>query len=442
MASSALLSFWEKKAMNKHDVPETNHRELSEDDIYWLAVEIVQDHYKGIANPLIAKIAERVTEEPIPPGLNEQAMEGLLSGRIAAEVRRMENKASKPIGYHPPRKSEPKFPGSRRSGSLTIVNFSHRDSQGHAFWLALCDCQKHQANSRLFPVRQDHVLKGRVTSCGCHRMRLMRGNRRARKQSGRTSPVEISQQHEKKSLMGHSSTLNLVLTKSQVSAPRTCEHGFKIIKLDLARGDGKARYCELCGLMNDMPAAGSANWTKRLAYENLGMDRGLAPSTDSPTSPKARKFSKTADKVWAAGKNIVLVGGSGDLEITGAVRAHAIISRRRSASGRDKVKPWQNPNVDLDESADAADSGLASHCEPCDPNLYQRSIDRRVAKKPENLFDKQSIGLDDCYRDRDEKALLGYELGEKAIDEEAAETIADDGEDLKGDDGDKSSCDD
>lgn len=430
--------------MNKHDVPETNQSdngEPSEDDIYWLAVGIIQDRYKSIAKPLIAKIAESVTEEPIPLGLNEHAMERLLSNRIAAEVRRMGEKTSRPVGYHSPRKTEPKFPGSRRSGSLTIVKFSHRDAQGHSLWLALCDCQKHRADSRLFPVRQDHVLSGRVTSCGCHRVRLMRDNQRARKQSGRTTPVEISQQHENKLLTAQTEGLNLVLRSSSVSSPPTCQHGFKLIKLDFARGDGKARYCELCGLMNDTPAARSTNWGKRLAYENLGMDRGLAPSTDSPTSPKARKFSTTADEVWAAGKNIVLVGGSAELEITGAVRAHAIISRRRSASGRDKVRPWQNPNVDVDDSADAADTRLASHYEPGDRDLDQR-IDRRVTKKPENLLDKQTLALDDCYGDRDEKALLKYELGEKAIDEDAAEAIEDDGEDLKGDDDDKPSCDD
>ncbi len=417
---------------------QSDNGEPSEDDIYWLAVEIVQDRYKDIQTPMIAAIAEKVTEEPIPSSVDMRAISQVLSDRITAEVRRI-----RPGGNHSPRKTKPKFPGRRRSGSLTILKFSHRDSQGHSLWWALCDCQKYQPDTRLMRVRQDHFLSGRVTSCGCHRMRLMRGNQRARKQSGRTSPVEISQQHENTLLAGNAAGLNLILRKSP-SLPPTCEHGFKLIKLDFARGDGKARYCELCGLMNDMPAARSTNWNwaKRLEHENLRMDRGLAPSTDSPTSPKARKFSKTADKVWAAGKNNVVVGGSGALEITGAVRAQAIIGRKRSAAGNDKVRPWQNPNVDFDESADAADSRLASHYEPGDRNLDQRSIDRRVAKKPENLLDKQTSGLDDCYGDRDERALLKYELGEKAIDEDSAEAIADDGEDLKGDDSDKPSCDD
>lgn len=427
--------------MNKHDVPKTNqsgNHELSEDDIYWLAVEIVQDRHRDIQKPMIAKIAEKVTEEVTPSGLSEQAIRRILSKRITTEVQRI-----RPRGHRVARNTEPKFPGSRRSGSLTIVRFSHRDLQGHAFWVALCDCQKHQPNPQLKRVREDHFRRGSVTSCGCHRMRVMRGNQRARKQSGRTSLVGISQPFENTSLEGRAAELNLVVTKSPVSSLPTCQHGFKLIKLDFDRGDGKARYCELCSLMNDMPAAWSTKWAARLAYENLGMDRGLAPSTDSPTSSKARKFSQTADKVWAAGKNNVLVGGSGELEITGAVRARAIIGRKRLAAGHDKVKPWQNPNLDFDNSADAADSRLANHYEPGDrEDLDHRSIDRRVAKKLKDRLDEQTLGLDDCYGDRDESALLNYELDEKAADEATAETITDDGEDLKGDDSDKPSCDD
>jgi hypothetical protein len=229
--------------------------------------------------------------------------------------------------------------------------------------------------------------------------------------------------------------------KAKVSPPPTCQHGFKLIRIDFERGDGKARYCELCGLMNDVPAARSQNWfpagsekqppkwERRLEYENLAITRGMAPSTDTATSPNARKFSKTADKVWAGGKNNVLVGGSAEVGIVDGVRQtkERIGGRRRSASGRDKVRPSQNPNVDFDESADTADSRLANHYEPGHRDV-DLGIDRRVAKKPQDLLDKQTFGLDDCYGDRDEKALLKYELSEKAVDEDAAETIADYGE--------------
>jgi len=102
--------------------------------------------------------------------------------------------------------------------------------------------------------------------------------------------------------------------------------------------------------MNDRPAESSPNWQARLAYENLAMSRGMAQSTDSATSPKARKFSKTADKVWAGGKNNVLVGGAAELEII-------------------------------------ADRGsLVSHYEPGHPN-FDGGNDTRVAEEPEDLFD-------------------------------------------------------
>lgn len=417
------------------------------EELYWLAVETIQGRYKSIPTPLIAKIAEAVTAEPIPSGQNKH---NVLSNRIAAEVKAMREPQAVPPeqmnrSRRAPRPAVPGFPRLKRSGLLTIVKFAGRDSQGHNFWLALCDCQKHNPNPRFTRVREDNLSCGRVTSCGCHRIRLMRDNQRARKQSRRHSTVEIPQRHENASLASNPAGANLVLRKA-VSAPPTCRHGFKLIKLDFERGDGKARYCELCGLMNDMPAARSTNWAARLKHENLGMDRGLAPSTDSPTSPKARKFSKTADKVWAAGKNNVLVGGSGELEITGAARAQAIIGRRRSASGRDKIKPWQNPNVDFDETVDTADNRLASRYEPGDRYLDHQGFDRRVAERPEEMLDKQTRGLDDCYGDRDERALLKYESDEKAINEDSSEAIADDdGEDLKGEtiiDSEKPSCDD
>ncbi len=323
--------------------------------------------------------------------------------------------------------SQLRFPGSKHSGSLTIVKFSHKDPQGHNIWLALCDCQKYHVDSRLFPAPG-----------GCRRKRLMRGNQRARKQSGQNSPARIQQQPENKPLAGNATELNLVVAGKTPCSPPACEHGFKLIKLDFARGDGKARYCELCGHMNDAPAAESPNWVARLKHENLAMTRGMAPSTNSPTSPKARRFSKTADKVWAAGKNILTGAlGSTELGIVDGVQQteERIGGRKRSAAGLDRIRPWQNPNVDFDGTADIADSRFASHHEPGDRDLDRTGIDRRVAKKPEDLLNKQTFGLDDCYGDRDEQALLKHERSEKGIDADTAETLDhhDEEKDSKGD---------
>jgi hypothetical protein len=276
----------------------------------------------------------------------------------------------------------------------------------------------------------------------------MRGNQRARKQSGQYSPARIQQHYENKPLASNTTKLNLVVAGRTSCSPPACEHGFKLIKLDFARGDGKARYCELCGLMNDAPAAGSPNWAARLKYKNLAMTRGMAPSTDSPTSPKARKFSKAADKVWAAGKNILTGAlGSTELEIVDGIQqtAKKIGGRKRTAAGRDRIRPWQNPNVDFDGTADIADSRFASHHEPGDRDLDHTGIDRRVARKPEDLLDQQTFGLDDCYGDRDEQALLKHERSEKGVDADTAETLVDhhdEEKNSKGDDSDKPSCDD
>ena len=65
--------------------------------------------------------------------------------------------------------SIPTFLLGRRSGSLTIVAFWHRDARGHDSWWAVCDCRIGRP-TRLTPVRQDHFLSGRVTSCGCRRV--------------------------------------------------------------------------------------------------------------------------------------------------------------------------------------------------------------------------------------------------------------------------------
>lgn len=345
----------------------------------------------------------------------------------------------------------PKFPRPRRIGSLTILRFSHSDRQGHAYWFALCECQKQAQTPRLTQVRQDHFLSGRTTSCGCRRIALQKGNRRARKQSGRTSPVKTTQVPQNTALTGSAAQPNLVLRSVTPSPPPTCKHGFKLIRIDFDRGDGKARYCEICGLMNDVPAARSPrwrfeqppNWERRLQYENLAITRGMAPSTDSPTSPNARKFSKTADKVWAGGKNVVQVGSLGELEAVDGVRQteERTGGRRRSASGLDKIKPWQNPNIDLDRTEDTADSRLVSHYEPGHPD-FDQGVDNRTAEKPEDLFDQQTLG---CDSDRDERALLKHALDEKVVDEDAAETMADYDEeepDSKETNNENSSCDD
>ncbi len=88
--------------MDKRDVRETSqsgNSELSEEGVYWLAVEIIQDRYRDVPTKMIAKIAEKVTEEEIPLDLSKQSIRRMLSKRITTEVKSMGEKAPKPVGH-------------------------------------------------------------------------------------------------------------------------------------------------------------------------------------------------------------------------------------------------------------------------------------------------------------------------------------------------------
>jgi hypothetical protein len=85
------------------------------------------------------------------------------------------------------RKTEPKFLVNRRSGSLTIMGFSQRDSQGHYWWWAVCDCR----TTLFFRVRQDHFLGGHVISCGCReRSRRNSAHKPTVRQSTEAAPAK------------------------------------------------------------------------------------------------------------------------------------------------------------------------------------------------------------------------------------------------------------
>jgi hypothetical protein len=88
--------------MDKRDVRETSqsgNSELSKEDVYWLAVDIIQDRYRDVPTRMIAKIAEKVTEEEIPLDLSKQSIRRMLSKRITTEVKSMGEKAPKPVGH-------------------------------------------------------------------------------------------------------------------------------------------------------------------------------------------------------------------------------------------------------------------------------------------------------------------------------------------------------
>jgi hypothetical protein len=104
----------------------------------------------------------------------------------------------------------------------------------------------------------------------------------------------------------------------------------------------------------------------------------------------------------SGGKNVVLAGGTAQTEFAdnrdASIRLYG--GRKRSAAGRDKIAPWQNPGVDFDGTADRADSGLVSKIEKGNKD-FDIGIDTRVRVSIEDLFDK---GMDaDSDKDNEDK---------------------------------------
>jgi hypothetical protein len=119
----------------------------------------------------------------------------------------------------------------------------------------------------------------------------------------------------------------------------------------------------------------SKNWKLILRQHDLSEHRGMAMS---------------------GGKNVVLVGGSAGAEFAdnrdASVRLYG--GRKRTAGGKDKIAPWQNPGVDFDGTADRADSGLASKIEKGNKD-FDTGIDTRVRVSIEDLFDKGLVADSD-----------------------------------------------
>ena len=77
---------------------------LDDDELYWMAVDIILDRYKNVSKQDLAKLAESVTEEAISSGLTEREKRRLLSKRITAAVRATNQHSSpekkiNPVGH-------------------------------------------------------------------------------------------------------------------------------------------------------------------------------------------------------------------------------------------------------------------------------------------------------------------------------------------------------
>jgi hypothetical protein len=231
----------------------------------------------------------------------------------------------------------------RKFGYWQVIGFADC-TQGSRWWWCVCQCQRSKNHPTRHRKREDHLRAGRTKSCGCYRSSLMQGNRRANKatDSNITELTNPSPERLLHSWQGVSGGTNLIGEDN--SLPK-CPHGVYLAKAD------KALYCQFCNPTDQVgKGSGSLAWNRRLAEENLRLDRGTALSTteDQLISTKARKFTKTADKVWAGGKNLILAGGGTEVDVLGGIRETRWRSggKKRSAAGRDTIKPWQNPNVD------------------------------------------------------------------------------------------------
>jgi hypothetical protein len=298
--------------------------------------------------------------------------------------------------------------------------------QGSRWWWCVCECQRLKDKPLRRRIREDHLRQSRTKSCGCNRAALMGGNQRAAKNKATVAaPSEIMQPTALSILWtgveGVSGGTNLEVRSK-------CPHGIYLTSRDLA--SGKATYCGFCTpKANDSAVKVHSNWCSawntRLETENLGEDRGLAPSVNEVTSRKARKFTKTADKVWAGGKNNILAGGSKELDVTdGNRQARELIGgRKRSATGRDSIKPWQRPDVDSDVTADSCES-VVSHVEHGNDE-FDRAIDPRII---EELFDNPDIPSADLdakeLREFRRQAKIDSDKESSTLEEGEVESVA------------------
>jgi hypothetical protein len=267
-----------------------------------------------------------------------------------------------------------------------VVAFAD-NSDGSRWWWCVCECQRSKPNPTRHRKREDHLRKARTKSCGCFRSALMQGNRRAVSNKATVTPVSTPVESAESSSgptqneVWAAQALGTNLIGEGDSLPK-CPHGVYLAKSDTAK------YCQFC-TPNDQTGGSrvsSRPWNKRIADENLRLDRGMAPSTNEPTSSKARTFTPTADKVWSAGKNLILSGGSSSLEETAAVREARwrMGGKKRSAAGRDVIKPWQNPNVDIEADVEAV-GFRDTKCRFDNPNIPLESLDADEKRELERL---------------------------------------------------------
>jgi hypothetical protein len=280
----------------------------------------------------------------------------------------------------------------RTAGSLTVQREEIREGR---LWL-WCSCSCGRVD--LYKVRSDNFGNPTIRCDRCQ-IAARWGNQRARKKktpethrrakSNETTPVNLQ-------FVTH--VLELDRDTPPDSPPPRCPHSVRLASDEVATGISGS--CQLCTppIARDIqyypPTARgqqrlTAKYERILKRENLSEHRGLSPSDDDGRPASAK--SKTGDRTKPAGKNLIQVGGSADVDTANNrnVSVSLFGGKRRIAAGRDKIRAVQNPNVDYDGTSDAADSRLVSVHDP-GSREFDKGIDRRTTHLPE--FDAQSVG--------------------------------------------------
>jgi hypothetical protein len=168
----------------------------------------------------------------------------------------------------------------------------------------------------------------------------------------------------------------LILIGVGVGSIRKCQHGVYLIEDD--QESGNARYCSICTQPPVItcpvyrPSA-SKLWGLKLKYADLDFNRGMS----------------LRDSAGTLGKNLVCGGGAATSEFNEwrTQDESEIPSRRRTAAGQDKIRPGQNPNVDVDDEGCLPPSSTRSLTKSLGRDMEARQITAAVDRG----FDRRKI---------------------------------------------------
>jgi hypothetical protein len=265
-------------------------------------------------------------------------------------------------------KTGKKYPGTK----WLILSLAEPDGSGNRHWWCLCSCRDDHktplaelAAKYQKRVREQFLRSGKSTSCGCARPgSSATARRRKSANSGfltsiqQPSPQPETQQRDTTAKSaGENLALNMEGSTPPASSPpqpplnsaqaelHKCPHG---VYLTLTSGERETRVslnCQTCTPpvprhATYSPSKSIRKWDDRLKRHDLGMARGKAPE---------------------GSKNLVYVGNSADVERAdfGNQQEELFGGRRRSAAGRDKIAPGQNPCVDYDPTADVMEQDVS-----------------------------------------------------------------------------------